>query len=106
MNEVKLTLAERIILPSIFPEKGSFDKLVIRDDINEKIKITQEEIAKYKIQATEDGKISFDLGEDVNEFEYNFTELEAQEIKNNLKSLSEKDELHREFKNIYKMFVA
>ncbi len=100
-----LTLLERVILPSILKKEADYKTLVINKDVNGKIQITQEEIKKYEINATENGGLSWNEKGIKASFEINFTEMEKLEIKLALTKLDEDKKLTPEFISLYDKFV-
>lgn len=103
---MKLTLLQRMILPTILPSKGKYEDLILKDDIVEKVKITQEEVKSFNIRTEQVGDKFQTLWEDPDktEFEYTFTELEMNLIKRNLDNLQKNEELTDETKGLYKLF--
>ena len=99
---MKLTLLERIVLPSILPAKGTFENMIVRRDIMERVKINQEELEKYQIKSL-DGGLKWEPTAD--EFDYEFSEIEKILIVQSLKSLSEKGEISPDHLSLYKKFV-
>ncbi|MFA5396065.1 MAG: hypothetical protein WC346_08670 [Methanogenium sp.] len=54
MKQIKVTLANRIYIPTLFPEFGNFETAIIINDIRNKLKITQEELLNCEIETIED----------------------------------------------------
>lgn len=104
---MKLTikLIDRIQLNFILPLEDSFENLLIRDEILEKIKISSKEVELYNIETLKDGQIKFNIKEEKDAFEYEFNESEKNYIKENLIKLSETKKLHVSLLSIYKKIV-
>jgi predicted RNA-binding protein with PUA domain len=96
-------LKDRVILLNILPTKGSFEDLVVREDILKKIAISQEEIATYDIKTDSKGFLTWRQQEDT--FSFDFTELEKEYVKRVLKEQSEKKELSVDAINLFRLFI-
>ena len=97
-----LTLLDRILLPNSLPAKDSFDKLVIRNDVLEKVNLDQEDLEKYKVQSV-GGQTKWEPNEDT--FEIDFTEAEINYVRETLRGLSDKKELSHQHVRLYDTFV-
>lgn len=98
---MNLSLSDRIKLQGILPRKGDFKQLIILEDINKKVKITQEEIVKYGI-SNENNMITWKENGDI--FDIYFTELETTEIKNAIKELDKAKNLTADLISLCKLF--
>ncbi len=110
-DKIKLNLGERIAISTMLPLEGNYTFHVIKKDLLKKIGVSQEEIEKYKIKENfgEDKKISWLTWNDKGikaSFEYEFTELEKNEIKLSLIKVSEDNKLMDNLVNIYEIFVG
>ncbi len=101
---MKIKLVHRITLPSIFPEKSSFEKLIIIGDIQNKIKLTQEDIVKYEVKS-ENNIITWNEEGTKSEFDVEFTESESNLIADLLKNMSKEETLTAQTFELYKLFV-
>jgi len=101
---MKIKLIDRITLPSIFPEKSSFEKLIIVADIQKKIALTQEEVTDFEIKSTE-GMVKWNEKGGTTEFDIDFTESETNLISDLLKKLSVDESLTAHTLQLYKLFV-
>ena len=101
---MKLNLQQRIALTSYLPKEGKFETLVVLKDIQKKIEITQDEIAKYEIKSSENS-ISWNKEGVKSEMELEFTELEKAEIKKALKKISDEERLRMSDIPLYELFV-
>jgi hypothetical protein len=101
---MKLKLINRISLPSLFPQKSSFEKLIILNDIQNKIKLTQEEVTKFEVKSS-DTSITWNDNGSKAEFDIDFTESESNLIADLLKTLSKEESLTLETLELYKLFV-
>ena len=97
------TIAERISIVQVMPEKDNFEGLIIREEIINKVKITSDEIEAHNIETDKNGGISWqDNGVT---FNYDFNMPQINYLRENLRELSEKKELNAALLNIYKIFV-
>jgi hypothetical protein len=101
--KVKLNIAERLLLGGIFPQKGAFEEMLVKEDILNKVKFDQDELKKYDIHQEGTGLKWSDTDA---EFDFDFTELEENTIVKSLKEKSEKKELGSEQVGLYKKFVS
>lgn len=101
---MKIKLIDRITLPSIFPEKSSFEKLIIVGDIQKKITFTQEEVKDFEIK-TENNMVTWNQKGGTTEFDIDFTESESNMIVDLLKKLSKEEALTAQTLQLYKLFV-
>ena len=98
---MKLSIGDRINILQILPKKGSYLKLVVIEDLQKKIGITQDEIVKHNI-ITKDNEITWQIEKEINEFD--FKKLEIIEIESALIELSKANELTADTFNLYKLF--
>lgn len=101
---MKMNLQQRIALLGYLPREGKFETLVVLKDIQKKIEITQDEIAKYEIKSSENS-ISWNEEGTKSELETEFTELEKSEIKKALKKASDEERLRIIDIPLYELFV-
>ena len=100
-----LTLLDRVMMPSVLPTQGDFKTLLIVNDINNKVKISQKELQLYNVTALQNGALGWnDKGKNAS-FDYAFTELETAEIKKALNKLDEEQKLSVDHIGLYKAFV-
>ena len=85
----------------ILPEQGNFITLSVKKEILDKIQITQEEIKECEI-VEKDGQITW---ENTKETEIEFSEVETELIKKQLKELDEKGTLKDASFSLYKLFI-
>lgn len=102
---MKLKLIDRLTLPTIFPQKSSFEKLIIIDDIKKKIALTQKEIKDFEIETTTENTIKWNEKASTKEFDIEFTESEVNMIADQLKKLSKEEALTARTFQLYKVFV-
>lgn len=101
---MELKILDKIMITSILPFEGNIKTLIIVKDLKDKISLTQDELLKYDIQATENGGIKWNKeGEDAI-FTIEFTELEKNEIKCALKKLDSENKLSIDMLRIVKLF--
>ena len=98
---MKLSLKERFKIMASLPEKGTFEKQIIKKDLLEKISITQKDVEKYSISEIGD-KLSWKFVDDSDSEEFTFSELEVHFLKSLLKKQDEDGELHDDLIVLYK----
>lgn len=102
---MKLNLKNRFTLIQLMPEKTSFEKGIVKDDIINKIKITQEDLKEFNIKSNEEGSLVYPIPvEGSDEKDFSFTDAEAEFIKDLLFKLSAKEELVYDQVTLYKLF--
>lgn len=104
-DTITLTLLERVILPSILKKEADYKTLIINKDVQKKIEVTQEEVKKYEIKATEDRGLNWNQKGLAAKFEYDFTEMEKLEIKLALTKMDEEKKLTSDYVSLYDKFV-
>lgn len=106
---IDLSLSDRVNLPYIFNPEGTYEFLIIKKSIIDKVSLTELELKKYDIKTIQEGEqkgwITWNkLGVSA-KFNYNFSELEKNEIKLALKKLSEDKKLNDVTLSLYEKFV-
>jgi hypothetical protein len=106
---IELTLSDRINLPSILKEEGNYEFLIIKKSIKNKVAVSELELEKYNIKTVSDGEqkswITWNKEGAEAKFNYDFSELEKNEIKLALKKLSEDNKLNDVTLSLYEKFV-
>lgn len=97
---MKLNLKERLVIDGILPVEGNFITMVIKTDIANKLKTTQEEVKELEVEFN-NGLIKWNISKDV-EKEFDLTELESNLIKDSLKKLDDNGKLNDDTFLIYK----
>jgi hypothetical protein len=104
-TKFSLSLKDRIILPSLFNGKqGSFTEVIIIRDIKKKVDITQEEVKKFEIIPLANGALGWNVEGQKSEFEYEFTDLEVNEIKLALKEINDKKLVTEDHIHLFDVF--
>lgn len=98
---MELTTIERIILPSILKKEGNFKVLIINEDIEKKVKLTQEELIDFDIVINDKGLTMNNKGSESVKV-IDFSDLELDEIKSIFKSLDNSNKLNKTFISLYK----
>lgn len=101
----KLTILDRITLPSILKTEANYTTLIINKDIKKKVEITQDELVKYKFKNLPDGNLAWNITKEDNTFEYEFTSLEVGEITACLNKLEQDNKLTEDHIGLYELFV-
>lgn len=104
--KTKITLLDRIMISNTLPEKGGFTDLIVRKDIIEKLRITQEEIEKFQITTKPSGQVEWEKELTPDNFDFEFTKREAQLIHGTLKDLDRVKQLSPNHLGIYNIFVT
>src|ERR1035437_5068235 len=95
-----LSLKERLVIPNILPTEGNFTTLVIKNDLLDKLKVTQEEIKDLEIKS-EGNNIYWDSSKET-EKDFDITDLELGLIKDSLNKLDETGKLNDDTFLIFK----
>ena len=88
---MKLTISDKIILPTILPTEAKYEALICIRDIKKKMEITQEDVKEFNIRTLENGSVSWKVSDKT--FDYKFTEMEKQTILNSLKKLDNPEKM-------------
>jgi len=98
-----MKLADRIVLLNNLPDKGSSVSLAIRMDIFDKVKLTQDEIKKFKMEETKAG-ITFSKEAAAKDFDIDFTKAETDYVAKHLKELDKTEQLTGQTYALFKLF--
>jgi len=90
---IGLTLLSRVLLPSIFPEVGSYVEHIVNSSIKKKVELTVEEVEKYKVQEVTGGLV-WDKNFDSVVFDIEFTVREIDNLKDRLQKANDEQRLH------------
>lgn len=92
---MKFTIMDRIVIGSLYPEKGNFIQMTLVEDITKKIKIGQKEITEIELkQVSVDNGISYQWKKDkANDLDVKFTNAEIDLLKTQIKELDKKGEI-------------
>jgi len=103
-KEVKLTVLDRVILPSVLKKEANYMTLIINKDIKKKVDLTQDELVKFKFKSIGQG-LTWSLPEDMEDsFSFSFTATEVTEISECLNKLNSENKLTEELINLYTIF--
>ncbi len=110
-KKITLTLGERISVSTMLPAEGNYGFFIVKKDLLAKVGVSQEELKKYKIETklSEDQKLSWLTWNEAGtkaRFDYEFTELEKNEIKLALTKISNENKLTDSLINLYEIFVG
>lgn len=83
---MKLTLKERLVIPNLYPQKGSLVSQITIRDINEKIKVDKDEIKKVGLKPNPRGGLTWDKKK-AKDKNIDFTEVEVNFLKDQVKRL-------------------
>ena len=103
-KKVKISLLDRVTIPSVVKKEGDFNEMIISSDINKKTGIKQDDLVKYNIKTAPGGGITWD-SEINTDLEVEFTELEFKMIVDGIKKLNEEKKLTQDHIGLYKAFV-
>lgn len=103
-TKIKLSLLDRIILPTILKKESNYKELIVNGDISQKVKITQSELEKYEVKVLGQGLSWNEKGMKAT-FEYDFTDMETDSIKKGLKELDETNKLTSDHVGLYEKFL-
>lgn len=105
---VKLTIQDRINLMGMLPKRGNIMTLTIVDDILEKTKISQEVFKNIEAKPIGNNEaIAWNpkKAEEFNNEEFEFTESEVSLLKQTIKELDGKKEVHMQNLRLVKKFL-
>lgn len=103
-NEVKLTVLDRVMLPSVLKKEANYMTLIINKDIKKKVDLTQDELVKFKFKSVGQG-LTWSVPEDIEDsFSYSFTNSETTEIFDCLNKLNSENKLTEELTHLYEIF--
>jgi hypothetical protein len=94
------TLLSRVLLPSIFPETGSYVEHIVNSSIKKKVELTVSEIEKYKIQEVPGGLV-WDKAFDKEVISITFSERETEHLKDRLQKAEDEKRLHYGLINLF-----
>lgn len=104
-TKVKVTLLDRLMIPSVLKKEGNYSQMIINKDIRKKCELTQKELKDFEI--VEFGpQIRWNEKGAKTTFTIEFTDLEIKEISDSLKKLDEEKKITEDMVSIYKLFVA
>lgn len=104
MAKFKLTLLDRLMIPSILKKEGNYSQMIINKDITKKCQLTQKELKDFEV--VEFGpQIRWNEKGTKASFQIDFTELELKEIREGLKKLNDENKLTTELIPVYEIFV-
>jgi len=99
---MKLSLLDRVTILNILPEKGSYETIVVRKELVEKVGIKQTELDEYKIKDLGNGSIQWDTT--VEDKDYDLTEREERLVRDSFKEKDRKEELTTSMLDTYEKF--
>ena len=103
-KEVKLTVLDRVMLPSVLKKEANYMTLIINKDIKKKVELTQDELVKFKFKTVGQG-LTWSLPEDMEDsFNFSFRDSESAEIFDCLNKLNSENKLTEELTNLYAIF--
>jgi len=102
---LELTLLSRVLLPSIFPEVGSYVEHIVNSSIKKKVELTVEEIEKYKVQEVPGGLV-WDKTFDTVLFDIEVSEREVEHLKDRLQKADDEKRLHYGLINLFVTLCA
>jgi len=104
MAKFKLTLLDRLMIPSILKKEGNYSQMIINKDITKKCQLTQKELKDFEV--VEFGpQIRWNEKGTKASFQIDFTDLELKEIRDGLKKLNDENKLTTELIPVYEIFV-
>lgn len=105
--QTKFTMKDRIILTtSALPVQGSFTDMILRDDIIQKVRVTQEEVTLYQVTTNPGTGVKWEEELTPESFDYEFTPAEVVYIANSLKKMDKEQKISPDHIGLYKMFAV
>jgi len=89
--KIALSVADRLLIPRLFPQKDSLSNQILVKDIQDKVKLTQEDLKSYEIKE-KDGVVMWNKEKDDSKV-VELTKMELQLLKDQIKVLDEKKEI-------------
>lgn len=104
--KVTLKVADRIIIPLAlrYLANGGYAKFVTAKTIQQKVELSPEELEEYDVRDRADGLTTFNARKDTGRT-FEFTEREADLMREALERMDERKALCWEFIPLYEMFV-
>lgn len=88
MKKINLNIVERLIIPSVMPQSGGIEMLVVKGIID-KVRISPKEIDEFKLEDAPGGSVKMSPEAFAKSFDYDFEECELQVICKGIKSTNE-----------------
>jgi len=102
---MKLSIAERLMVAQLLPEKGSFINLGLIRKAKEDVSFSDKEHADLHIIITDEGRVTWVDPDNYNK-DIEFGEIVTAMIVKRLKTMDEQEELEEKYFTVYKKFVA
>jgi len=101
---MKINVLDRISLLNILPQKGGMKTIILKEDIEKKIKVKQEELKKIDFVEV-DGKSEFNIEKaEKLKIDLEFTNAELDLIKDALDKIDKQEEFTSAHVKIYNLF--
>jgi len=101
----KLKILDKVMIPSVLPEKGNIITMTIIKDIISKVALTQNDIEEYSITTLPNGSLKWIEPKEDAFFEIEFTDLEVTEIKKGINALDAKQEIVSDMMGLVNIFI-
>lgn len=98
-----MKIRERVILQNILPKKWSYTDMSIISEINDKARLSQDEIKDMWVTESSDGSITWAKEKD-KWVKITFSKAETNIIRRTLKDLDSKKEITSDMMTLYDMF--
>ena len=95
---MKLSIKDRLLFASLYPQKGNLVEQILTKDINEKVSLKQKEVVDIGLKEKE-GQITWSDKKDVVK-EVDFTDAELDFLKSQVERLDEAKEITREITDL------
>ena len=108
---MELTVLERANLLNILPKEGNFTTLKTVRKLRESLSLREDEVEKWRVQITEEGRMSWRVVDDggnpvSQEAEVEITESGKDIVKAVLRRLDERDALKDDYFTLYEKFIG
>ncbi len=105
-TKLGLGIKDRLVLPTFYPERSNFVDQILKEDIDKKIRITQEDVKSVGLHYSEPDKngkqfMTWDKDKDIDK-EIEFTAAEIQFLKKQIDRLDKEEALNDEMMNMAK----
>lgn len=105
---IQLSILERIIIPAILSNEGSYEQRIITRDLKNKVSLTQDEIKKFEVKTVGEGleaRLQWNSKGILHKVDMQFTTLEETEIRLALEKLEKDKKLTDDLIRLYEIFV-
>jgi len=104
--KVKLNVVERLLSLEILPKEGNFATLKVIRTLRESLSFSEEELKKYEIVMSDDGRVKWNAQAGSEEVEKEFADFAFDLVKGKLKKMNDENKLEDKHFTLYEKFVG